>query len=400
MKLKFMLIGVLCCVVVLVQWTETRLESCTTAIINGAASEQGVPILWKNRDTGFQSNKVIYVSDLPYCYVGLVNAEETSGRWMYAGLNSMGFGILNSVSYNLPKAKSNEMKDLEGQIMADALRTCASAADFETYIRKNQGPALGSWANFGIIDAQGNAVIFEVYNHGYKKYDAVLAPEHYLINSNFARSGEQGKGAGYLRFDRASVLFKLIPPGKITTPVIFQRIARDFGHTLLEQPSLDDLKDMSCKKQIWVLTRDTINRTSTSATAVIYGKKPGDKSSVATFWILLGEPVTSIAVPVWVEAKETPEPLYEGDSAPLCAEALRIKKIIRPFTESDREQYMEITRLDNRENTGYLPLLLKTEREIFRDTEQFLKTGHTSAEYAQFQNQMAQRALDTLKQIQ
>ena len=399
MKLKIMLLSVLCCFVVLVLWTGPRLEGCTTAIINGAASEQGVPMLWKNRDTDFLSNKVIYVSDVPYSYVGLVNAEETSGRWVYTGLNSAGFGIMNSVAYNLPNAKSSEMKDLEGQIMADALRTCASADDFETYIRKNQGPALGSWANFGIIDAQGNAVIFEVHNRGYKKYDAALAPGHYLINSNFARSGEEGKGAGYLRFDRATALFKLIPPGKISGLTIFQKIARDFGHTLLEQPSLEDLKSISCKKQLWILSRDTINRSSTSAAAVIYGKKPGDNHSVATFWILLGEPVTAIAVPVWVEAKETPKPLYEGDSAPICAEALRIKKLIRPFSESDREQYMEITRLDNREKTGFLPLLLETEREIFRVTEQFLQTGHTAEEYAEFQNQMAQKALDTLKKI-
>ena len=158
-------------------------EGCTTAIITGAASMDGAPLLWKNRDTGFLSNKVIYVTEKPYNYIALVNAQETSGRFAYAGLNSTGFAIMNSVAYNLPEGGPEEVKDLEGLIMADALRTCRTADDFEQALKKNLGPALGSWANYGVIDSAGNAVIFEVHNHGYKKHDAAAAPEKYLINT-------------------------------------------------------------------------------------------------------------------------------------------------------------------------------------------------------------------------
>ena len=85
---------------------------------------------------------------------------------------------------------------------------------------------------------------------------------------------------------------------------------------------------------------------------VITGKKSGDNDSIATFWVLLGEPVTSIAVPVWVEAKESPRPLYDGKDAPVCAEALRIKKIIHPYSEGSKGNYMEVTRLVNKERTA------------------------------------------------
>jgi len=399
MKCKVLVFGLMILLCIQFQWAKTNREGCTTAIINGKATQSGVPILWKNRDTGFLSNKVIYVPEVPYRYVGLINAKETSGRWVYAGLNSAGFGIMNSVAYNLPKAKDNEMKDLEGQIMADALRTCATVDDFEAYIRKNQGATLGSWANYGVMDSLGNTVIFELHNNGYKKIDTAQAPENYLINSNFSRSGEKGKGAGYLRFERASALFDRIAPGEITPLGIMQKISRDFGHVLLEQPELYDLKKLSIKKPVWVLTRDTVNRYSTASVAIICGKKPGDNKSVATFWVLLGEPVTTIAVPVWVEAKETPPALYEGECAPIYTEALRIKKIIRPFSEPDKEQYMQATLLDNREQSGFLPLLLKTERDIFEETQAFLKKSHSSKEYAEFQNKMAKKALGTLKNI-
>lgn len=398
MKSKVIALVLLLFVSVFIQVAVAKREGCTTAIIHSEAAKEGVPILWKNRETGFLSNKVIYVNEMPYSYMGLVNAKETSGRWVYAGLNSEGFGIMNSVAYNLPK-KEEEFQDLEGQIMADALRTCLTVDDFETYIQKNLGAALGSWANFGVIDALGNAVIFEIHNHGYKKYNAADTPEKYLINSNFSRSGEEGKGAGYLRFDRASFLFKQVPAGKISHQDIFQEISRDFGHMLLDQPTLGDLKKLSEKNPVWVLSRDTINRTYTASVAVICGKKSGEKNSTATFWVLLGEPVTSISVPVWVEAKESPLPLHDGETAPICKEAFRIKKIIRPYPQRDKKNYMQVTLLDNKEKTGFLPLILKTETEIFQETAQFLKSKHTTGEFAAFQSKMAQKALETLERI-
>ena len=98
------------------------------------------------------------------------------------------------------------MVDLEGIVMADALRTCRTVSDFERYLEANLGPQLGSWANFGVIDASGKAWLFEVHNHGFEKHDAVAAPSGYLVNTNFARSGKPGEGMGYLRCERASEL--------------------------------------------------------------------------------------------------------------------------------------------------------------------------------------------------
>jgi len=397
MKHRVLTIVFLSVLSVLVLSADRRREGCTTAIISGEASTDGAPMLWKNRDTNFLSNKVIYVDEKPYGYLGLVNAGETSGRWVYAGLNSEGFGIINSVAYNLPK-DTKELQDMEGLIMADALRTCRTVDDFEEAIKRNLGPALGSWANFGVIDAEGNAVIFEVHNNGYKKYDASETPEKYIVNTNFSRSGEEGKGAGYLRFERATALFKEMP-GKFTHPYIFQNISRDFGHPLLKQPTLKELETLSADRPVWVYNRDCINRPSSASAVVISGKKTGDKDSIATLWVLLGEPVTSIAVPLWVEAKESPSPLYDGKDAPICAEALRIKKIIHPYSEGSKGNYMEVTRLVNKERTGFLPLLLETEREIFEETARFLKKKHTAEELAAFQGKMAEKALETLKEI-
>ncbi|MCP4221314.1 MAG: hypothetical protein GY765_42205 [bacterium] len=397
--MKTTIVGVMALLLLCVLFTAKKTNACTTGIFNGKASANGGPILWKNRDTNTLANKAVFVKAQPYNYIGLVNADESSGRMVYAGLNSEAFGIINSVAYNLPK-NEKEMQDLEGIIMADALRSCRTIADFENYIKRNLGPALGSWANFGVIDASGNAAIFEVHNHDYKIHDTSKAPKNYLVNSNFARSGAQNEGYGYLRFNRASQLFKQLEGKPVSPRFIFQTVARDFGHVLVKHPTLKQLEEQSVDQPVWIYGRDCINRSNTASVAVICGKpnRP-DNKGYATFWVLLGEPLTSIAVPLWVEAGQTPAALYQGKDAPMCGTAGVIKKILRPYTDNERVNYMETTQLVNKENAGFLPLIIKTETEIFRETRRFLDaaTTYTPGQLAAFQEKMAQKALETLK---
>ena len=371
-------------------------RGCTTAVISPGAAADGRPLLWKNRDTDFLNNRVLFVSESPHSYLALVNAEDRSGRWVYAGLNSAGFAIFNSVAYNLPDA-SGEMKDLEGMIMADALRRCASVDDFESFLKESLGPSLGSLANFGVLDARGGAALFEVSNHAYKKFLAADFPEKYMINTNFARSGEEAAGAGYLRFERASRLFRALPTAGISHRQILGRVSRDTGHVLVAQPTFAQFRDFSAKNRGWLASRDTIDRDSTSAAVVIHGRQPGAANSLATLWVQLGEPLFSIAVPLWVEAGTVPAALGTGSKAPLLAESQRLKKLARPYAETDRREYLEFTRLDNREGGGFLPGLLKTENEILGLTGDFLKTPHSPQELVAFQEQMAAKALAALQ---
>ncbi len=91
--------------------------------------------------------------------------------------------------------------------------------------------------------------------------------------------------------------------------------------------------------------------------------------------------------------------LWEGDNAPLCKAAWRLKKKIRPHSQKDKNNYMNLSYLVNKEGTGFLPVILKAEQEIFAATAEFLKTSHTPKEYAAFQDRMAQKALKVLKKI-
>lgn len=365
-------------------------EECTTAVVSGLVTGDGAPILWKNRDTDVLNNKVVFVREKPYNYLALVNAKETSGRIVWAGLNSEGFAIMNSVAYNLPQ-KSGEMEDLEGMVMADALRKCSTVDEFEEYLKKNLGESLGCRTNFGVIDAHGGASLFEVHNHGYKRIDAREFKEGYIINTNFSRSGEENKGRGYIRFERASALFK--NAGVITPEFILQKVARDLENPFFNFLSLDMEKVFSGNESFWIHTDHTINRYITASCVVIHGVKKGEKGRPA-MWVILGEPVCSIAIPLWVDGGEPPPPLWEGETAPICSEAFRLKDIIRPFKDMERRQYLDIKKLMN-----WLPVILEKEKEILEKTKKFLAKNPSPAELVKFENEVAQIVLETLKNI-
>ena len=373
-------------------------EECTTAVVTAVATPDGHPLLWKNRDTGELSNKAVHVAEDPYSYVAVTNAEEPSGRIVWGGLNERGFAIINSVAYNLPR-RGGEMADLEGMVMADALRTCATIQDFEDYIARNLGPGLGCWTNFLVLDAEGGAAIFEVHNHGFVRLASDTAARGYVLNTNFSRSGAPMAGEGYLRFQREEELFGQQSPGTISVRFLLQDVARDLGHVLLENPPRESWSSFPADVPHWLHTRHTIDRNITASSILIRGVRKGEDPKHATLWVILGEPLCSVAVPVWVAAGATPPELSQGEDAPIVQESRRLRARLRPLRGGAREEYLDLTKLDNREGTGWLPETLVAERSIIQETNQFLRTQPGAEAMAAFERAMAERALKTLKAI-
>jgi hypothetical protein len=373
-------------------------DECSTAVIGGAASVDGRPILWKNRDTDHLRNKVVFVKESPYSYLGVVDADDASGRRVYVGLNAAGFAIMNTVAYNLPK-KADEAADLEGTIMADALRLCRTADDFEDYLKRNTGRELGSQANFGVIDAAGGAAVFEVHNNGYRRLDASDTPEKYVLVTNFSRSGEVDKGRGYVRFERLTELFREDEDGKYAFDQVLGGFTRDLQNPYV--PGLDPAEraKLPADRPSYLYTQQTIDRGCTASAVVIHGAETGGSASDATMWVILGEPVCGIAVPLWVETGEVPPELGGALAAPINEESMRLKSILRPFKDDERVEYADLSKLENRSGTGWLGLLVRTEKDVVERTDRFLATNPAAPEKARFQRQIAAEVLETLKGI-
>ncbi len=373
-------------------------EECTTLVAAGAATSSGGPLLWKNRDTGTLSNKVILVTEHPYSFLSLIDADDTAGRAAWAGINTAGFAIANSASYNLPQP-AGELQEQEGVVMAEALRTCRTVGDLEELIKRRQGKRLGVRTNFFAIDADGGAVIIETHNHGYTRYDASAFPEERLANTNFSRSGGENEGSGYLRFDRESQLLQAVAAGSLNAGTVFRLLARDLGHPLVRHPSREEWKTLPADTPFWIHSNYTIDRPSTAAAVVIQGVKPGQDPTRSTLWVALGEPVTTIAVPLWVAAGVPPDEVWQGKEAPITTEAFRLKGMLRPLNSREKAEYMDLTRLDNASGTGWLPGLLAVEQDIVSETEALLGKNPTPAELAVFQKAMASRAHAALKAV-
>ena len=243
-------------------------------------------------------------------------------------------------------------------------------------------------------------MIIETHNHGYTRYDAAAFPGQRIANTNFSRSGGENDGSGYLRFDRESELLKDrgarvprrgnrvsaavagsgSPAGRSTRPATPGSHCRPTGPTGFTPT-----------------TRST-GRCTASA-VVIQGVPPGQDPVHTTMWVALGEPVTTIAVPLWFAAGVPPDELWQGKDAPITTEAFRLKALLRPLKARERAEYLDLTRLDNASGTGWLPGLLAVERDIVLETEAFLRKKPAPAELAAFQKSMAARAHAALKAI-
>lgn len=376
-------------------WTATGVEECTSLVAIGAGTVDGGPLLWKNRDNPSElDNKVVFVKDEPYSYLALVDGDPGNGRLAWLALNAAGFAVANTATTNLP---ASEPSGNPAILMGDAARTCATVDDFERFLQHNFGKNRGTRSNFLAVDAKGGAAIFETHAHGFKRLNAADTPEHYLGNTNFSRTGTPDQGGGYLRFDREAVLLKGAPAGKLSVDYILQFMSRDLGHPLLRHPDRAQWKSFSPDTPVWLHTNHTIDRPSTAGAVVIHGVKPGEDPRRTTMWVILGEPLTSVAVPLWVAAGTPPAEFWEGQEAALLEESARIKKVLRPLKSAERQEYVDVTRLDNSAGTGWLPTTLAAERENFRDTEALLKRNPTDAELAAFEKTIAARTLALLR---
>lgn len=163
--------------------------ACSSMIVSAAASANGRPMIWKNRDTGAAGN-FLHRVEAPgrIGYVGLFNDADTlctDEAWM--GVNDAGFAIINTVAYNLAP-NDPAWTDREGFVMARALQTCRSVDDFAALLDSLPRP-MGLRTCFGVLDAEGRGAYFETDDYRYARYDLADAKEGVMVRTNYAYSG-------------------------------------------------------------------------------------------------------------------------------------------------------------------------------------------------------------------
>lgn len=369
-------------------------KPCTTAVVSGKATDDGKPLLLKNRDSDFLQNRLAYFFEGKFRFIGLVNSTDKENNEVWSGFNEAGFGIMNSASYNLKINDTTKISDLEGKIMKLALSSCKTLSDFEMLLDTLTKP-LGVEANFGVIDAGGGAAYYEVNNFTFIKYDAndpEVAPNGYLIRTNYSFAGTENKGYGYIRYKTASDLFSdKIKNGKINFRFLINDVPRCLIHSFTETDLSKNLPDQSENK--YVFFRDYIPRYSTTSAIVVQGVKKNENPSLTTMWTILGFPLTSIAVPVWLtDDGSLPKILIadETGNAPLCDLALSLKNKVVSKQNDAKENYLNLSALMNRNNTGVKQKLTPIEDRVLKKAGERIthweKTEFNSEEVKEFYN--------------
>lgn len=349
-------------------WTESG--ACTSAIITGKLTPDGRPLLWKHRDTGEDNNRIEHFKGKKYSFTALVNSPDKGGV-VWIGTNSAGFSIMNTASYNLKDDDVKEM-DKEGELMYDALSECKNIQEFENFLKKRKKP-MGVEANFGVIDADGGAAYFETNNTTYRKVDAndlAIAPEGYLIYTNYSYTGRFNEGMGYIRYQNArDIVTKKAIDKNITPEWIFNSLSRSYYHSLMGINLIED--EFSPEKGSgWVIDQDYIPRKSSTASVVIKGVKPGENPEMTTMWVVLGYPPAGIAVPVWVmTGDELPSVLVKESETNMnafaCDMALKLKYNTFSLKRGNGGRYMNFPLIYNKSGNGYMQILKNFENKIF-----------------------------------
>lgn len=355
-----------------------ELNACTVAVISGKNTPDGRPILWKHRDTNSFNNKIAYLTGGKYNAMALIDSDDMVPDNIWIGFNSTGFAIMNSASYNLKGNDTTKLMDLEGEFMKKALLTCASVDEFEQFIINHPKP-IGVEANFGVIDAIGGAAFFETNNFTYTKIDVndqAVAPHGYIVRTNYSFTGEMNDGAGYIRFETAEKMFyRASGMNKLSVPHILENVCLSVENSYTGE-KIQDYLHLSEKESKFMYFQDCNNRFTTSASVLIQGVKKGESASFTTMWSMVGFPLATVPVPVWLTPNGSLPAMVsspKGKNAPICDYALELKKVIVPSFRGSTKYYLQTTSVMNANGTGITQKLLPIHREIVKKSGEQLE---------------------------
>lgn len=315
--------------------------ACTSAIVGSGASASGRMLLWKHRDTGTEHSFVARVEPRGDAlgYVALYNGGDSLLREAWAGVNSAGFGIINTASYNLAPDTAR-VRDREGLVMAEALRSCRRVADFDSLLSRLERP-MGVQANFGVADREGRAAWFETHDHGFTRYD-LPSRDSVVVRTNYSHSGEVGDGFGYIREATARQLLAPMAERREVSPTsIMDSVSCSFYHSLLGYDPVD-----SDTTATWLVDQDFIPRYSSGACVVIELPTPDEAPSSGVMWTALGYAPAAVMRRASLDSID-PGLLPQGLlwRSPLCDEAVARKRKVFPIERGSGKHYIYLPAL-------------------------------------------------------
>ncbi len=276
-------------------------EDCTIGVACGKATKDGRPMIWKVRDADYRTSVMSLNTEYRYKFLALIDVDNNKNSWI--SLNERGFAILNSVLYDLNGTSSGLFN---GEFMTYAAGTCASVSDFKKLLDSTNITGRRTIACFAVMDSTGAAAIYETSGDNYWEYNAADSLRGYVLRTNFSIAGQGDTGR--LRYKRSNALFEDFYNGdSITVKSILRYQMRDFADTNGIPYSIPFNRNIEGVPYGYILAEETICNVSSVACAVIQGILPGEPVRMSTFWSVLGNPATGIAIPYWIVGSVPPQ---------------------------------------------------------------------------------------------
>ena len=302
-------------------------SACTSAAVSAARSSEGVPLLWKHRDSKFSNTRVDYVSGGKYAYTAVVpNNDEYRGS-IYAGINEKGLAFMSLTTYSLPCATEEEWKactrkNAKGSMQRLGLRNCATVDEFEDMLRTTKRKNKYN-SNIGVADGTGAAAYFEIWDLGYRRYDVSEREEGFDVRANFSFA-DTLKGKRNASERRYNLIMKEMSAhkGKFTPQ---QLIGYSRSYNSIKFGNVLENNDK------YYCANHTVPRSSTVGAFVMVCD-----AKCPRMLVMNGHSVSSLAVPVYVQAGTNIPKCVHGDAMRLLSNDFKAKAYIK--TKSGRNR--------------------------------------------------------------
>ncbi len=265
-------------------------------VISPRLMYDGRPILWQNLDSDSSATSVVFFQGELYNFFGLMTGDDSSR--IYAGVNTAGFAVVYS--------SNSESDDSEAVLIKQALGACGRLSDFDR-LMENTTLTIGANSSFACLDAFGGLKLYESNSTVLDPFDLKTSPHGFLVRANFHFAGAQTADEQFWRYHRANEILKVeSAKRKLHHHVIVKKCARDVASIAFEPYPLPYSGNSGNAPAGYIGCANSINRFNTVSAVVIHGVRAGEDPNFATMWVVLGEPICGIAVPLWPATSQVP----------------------------------------------------------------------------------------------
>jgi hypothetical protein len=342
-------------------------QACTIVAVSGKATEDGRPLLLKNRDSKKGDVKIKIGKGQRYTYLCQTIVPDSRAL---SGFNEVGFSILSAYSNNMKSTGAS----WNSYVMQLALENCTTIEDFENLLDSLPKP-MPVKDNYGVMDANGRVFIFEIGSNGYVKYDADESDNGYLIRTNFSFSQDttglrMDNPSSFHRYRIASAYLEkaFITNGYITKENLFKLsrcLVDDEGNDLHEIAPYDEYSTTRVKFRYY------IPRYSSTSAMVVQGTLPSEDAKLTVAWTMVGPPLTSVTVPYLITSREVlPQKAQMGSDGYSWFSYVGLQLRNSIFTN---QSTIDLALLYNQSGTGILQKTCKIEKVVLNKGNKLLK---------------------------